>query len=350
SDWKNRFGKMPEGRGIGVGCGFFISGSALPIIWNEYPQTVVHLKLDFDGRVLISSGASDIGQGSDTMLAMVVAETLGIDMHKVFVLAADTLLTPVDLGSYSSRVTFMCGNAAKSAAENLKEEILQAVAQRTQTDISELYIAQSRVKSNDGKVDLAWLQAVDMATAHRGALTVSGNYISPQLGGDFKGAGAGLSPSYSFGACVAEVAVDPHTGAVEVLNVWGAHDCGKALNPMAVEGQLEGSWHMGLGQTLTEEMRYFNGLLLNNNFSDYKIPTSVDTPEFHTHIIESADPEGPFGAKECGEGALHPVIPAVVNAIFNATGVRITSLPVKAEDVLKKIKEAAAIKFQSHEV
>lgn len=350
SDWKNRFGKMPEGRGIGVGCGFFISGSALPIIWNEYPQTVVHLKLDFDGRVLISSGASDIGQGSDTMLAMVVAETLGIDMQKVFVLAADTLLTPVDLGSYSSRVTFMCGNAAKSAAENLKTEILQAVAQRTQTDISELYIAQSRVKSNDGKVDLAWLQAVDMATAHRGALTVSGNYISPQLGGDFKGAGAGLSPSYSFGACVAEVAVDPHTGAVEVLNVWGAHDCGKALNPMAVEGQLEGSWHMGLGQTLTEEMRYFNGLLLNNNFSDYKIPTSVDTPEFHTHIIESADPEGPFGAKECGEGALHPVIPAVVNAIFNATGVRITSLPVKAEDVLKKIKEAAAIKFQSHEV
>jgi 4-hydroxybenzoyl-CoA reductase alpha subunit len=338
SGWDKKYGNMPTGKGIGVGCGFFISGSALPIIWNEYPQTVVHLKLDFDGRVLISSGASDIGQGSDTMLAMVVAETLGIDMQKVFVLAADTLLTPVDLGSYSSRVTFMCGNAAKNAAENLKAEILMAVAQREQTDPIELYIEDSIVKSKDGHIEHSWLQAVDIATAHRGALTVSGNYISPRLGGDFKGSGAGLSPSYSFGACVAEVAVDMGTGKVEVLDVWGAHDCGKALNPLAVEGQLEGSWHMGLGQTLTEEMRYFNGLLLNNNFTDYKIPTSLDTPEFHTEIIESNDPEGPFGAKECGEGALHPVIPAVVNAIFNATGVRITDLPVKAEDIIQKIK------------
>jgi 4-hydroxybenzoyl-CoA reductase subunit alpha len=339
SSWKEKFGKMPEGKGIGVGCGFFISGSALPIIWNEYPQTVVHLKLDFDGRVLISSGASDIGQGSDTMLAMVVAETLGIDMEKVFVLAADTLLTPVDLGSYSSRVTFMCGNAAKSAATTLKNEIIEAVSKRKNIPKEELDITNSKVHSNDCSVELNWLEAVDMATAHRGALTVSGNYISPKLGGDFKGAGAGLSPSYSFGACIAEVNVDIETGKVEVLNIYGAHDCGKALNPLAVEGQLEGSWHMGIGQAMSEEMKYFNGLLLNNNFLDYKIPSSLDTPEINTNIIETGDPEGPFGAKECGEGALHPVIPAVVNAIYNATGVRITSLPVKAEEVLKKIKE-----------
>lgn len=338
SGWKDKFGKMPEGKGIGVGCGFFISGSALPIIWNEYPQTVVHLKLDFDGRVLISSGASDIGQGSDTMLAMVVAETLGIGMDQVFVLAADTLLTPVDLGSYSSRVTFMCGNAAKSAAENLKKDILTAVSARHNIPVEELYISESKVCSNDQSLSLDWLAATDIATAHRGALTVSGNYISPKLGGNFKGAGAGLSPSYSFGACIAEVSVDTNTGKLEILNVWGAHDCGKALNPMAVEGQLEGSWHMGIGQAISEEMKYFNGLLLNNNFIDYKIPTSLDTPDFYTHIIETGDPEGPFGAKECGEGALHPVIPAVINAIFNATGVRITKLPVKAEDILEKIK------------
>ncbi|MBE2245932.1 MAG: molybdopterin-dependent oxidoreductase [Candidatus Competibacteraceae bacterium] len=348
SSWKDKYGKMPEGKGIGVGCGFFISGSALPIIWNEYPQTVVHLKLDFDGRVLVSSGASDIGQGSDTMLAMVVAETLGIGMDQVFVLAADTLLTPVDLGSYSSRVTFMCGNAAKSAADNLKKEILTAVSLRHHIPIEELYISQSMVCSNDASLQLDWLAAVDMATAHRGALTVSGNYISPKLGGDFKGAGAGLSPSYSFGACIAEVCVDKQTGKVEILNVWGAHDCGKALNPMAVEGQLEGSWHMGLGQAISEEMKYFNGLLLNNNFIDYKIPTSLDTPEFHTHIIETGDPEGPFGAKECGEGALHPVIPAVINAIYNATGVRITKLPVKAEDILEKIKAGTNHDYVEH--
>ncbi len=338
SGWKEKRGNLPAGRGIGVGCGFFISGSALPIIWNEYPQTVVHLKLDFDGRILISSGASDIGQGSDTMLAMVVAETMGIDMQKVFVLAADTLLTPVDLGSYSSRVTFMCGNAAKQAAEKLRAEILEAVSKRKEMAIEELYIENSRVRSNDNSVNLEWLEAVDMATAHRGALTVSGNYISPKLGGDFKGSGAGLSPSYSFGACIAEVNVNKQTGQVEVLNVWGAHDCGKALNPLAVEGQLEGSWHMGIGQALSEEMKYYDGLLLNNNFCDYKIPTTLDTPEIDTNIIESGDPEGPYGAKECGEGALHPVIPAIANAIFNACGVRITKLPIKADEVLAQIK------------
>lgn len=182
---------------------------------------------------------------------------------------------------------------------------------------------------------------MDIVTAHRGAITVSGNYISPKLGGNFKGAGAGLSPSYSFGACIAEVEVDKNTGQVRIINVWGAHDCGKAINPLAVEGQLEGSWHMGIGQAISEEMKYYNGLMLNNNFIDYKIPTSLDTPEFDTNIIESSDPEGPFGAKECGEGALHPVIPAVANAIYNATGARITKLPIKAEDVLEKIQNAA---------
>ncbi len=338
SGWKERRGNLPKGRGLGVGCGFFISGSALPIIWNDYPQTVVHLKLDFDGRVLVSSGASDIGQGSDTMLAMVVAETLGIDMQKVYVLSADTLLTPVDLGSYSSRVTFMCGNAAKSAATKLKDEIIQSVSKHFMVQVDELYIDRSRLYSNNKKIDLDWLEVVEIATAHRGALTVSGHYTSPKLGGDFKGAGAGLSPSYSFGACIAEVDVNMKTGLVDVRHIWGAHDCGKALNPLAVEGQLEGSWHMGTGQAISEEMKYFNGLLLNNNFCDYKIPSSLDTPEMDVNIIESYDPEGPFGAKECGEGALHPVIPAIANAIFNATGVRITKLPIKADDVLDKIK------------
>ncbi len=343
SDWKKRIGKLPPGRGLGVGCGFFISGSALPIIWNELPQSVVHLKLDFDGRVLLSSGASDIGQGSDTMLAIVVAEVLGIDPDKIFVLAADTLLTPVDLGSYSSRVTFMAGNAAKDAAENLRKEILAAVSAHTETPEPELNLANNRVFSHDKSVDLSWLEAVDMLTARRGAVSVSGKYISPKLGGDFKGAGAGLSPSYSFGACVAEVQVDADTGQVKVLHIWGAHDCGKAINPMAVEGQLEGSWHMGIGQALSEQMRYFNGLLINNSFLDYKIPTTLDTPDIHTNIIETMDPEGPFGAKECGEGALHPVIPAVTNAIFNAVGVRITQLPISAQEVLRQMKGIKAV-------
>ncbi|MBL7924802.1 MAG: molybdopterin-dependent oxidoreductase, partial [Bacteroidia bacterium] len=339
SGWKDRYGKLDYGHGLGVGCGFFISGSALPIIWNELPQSTVHLKVDFDGRVLITSGANDIGQGSDTMLAIIVGEVLGLSPEWLFVLAADTLLTPVDLGSYSSRVTFMAGNAARNAAEKLKKEIAEALSTKATLAAEEFNFSENRIFSNDKSVDLEWPEAIEILTAGRGAVSVSGCYISPKLGGDFKGAGAGLSPSYSFGACVAEVKVDTETGHVKVLHVWGAHDCGKALNPMAVEGQLEGSWHMGIGQALTETMKYHGGLLLNNNFLDYKIPTALDTPGFSTNIIETMDPEGPFGAKECGEGALHPVIPAIANAIFDAAGIRITRLPIRPEDVLSLIRK-----------
>ena len=339
SNWKEKYGKLPFGRGIGVACGFYISGSALRIHRNEYPQSVVHMKLDLDGRVLITSGASDIGQGSDTMLAIIAAEVLGITFDNVQVLAADTLLTPIDLGSYSSRVTFMAGNAAKMAAENLKKKILEAVSERKNVPFEELNIANERVFTNDKSVDISWREAIEIVTAGTGAVAVSGYYNSPKLGGNFKGAGAGLSPSYSFGAVIAEVNVSENTGAVKVEKIWGAHDAGRALNPLAVEGQLEGSWHMGLGQALSEEMRYHEGLLLNGNLLDYKVPTSVDTPDMDVSIIESIDPEGPFGAKECGEGGIHPSIPAVANAVHDAVGYRVTSLPIRAEEILKGIKE-----------
>ncbi len=339
SQWAEKFKKLPEGHGIGVACGFFISGSALPIHWNEYPQSVVHLKVDLDGRVLVTSGASDIGQGSDTMLAIIVAEVLGLSLENIFVVAADTTLTPIDLGSYSSRVTFMAGNAAKQAAEKLKEKVLDAVAKLHDVDKTELNFQNEKVFSNDGKIDLTWTEAIENATRKVGALNTSGAYNSPKLGGDFKGAGAGLSPSYSFGAVITEVKVDVATGHVKVVDIWGAHDAGKALNPLAVEGQLEGSWHMGLGQAVSEQMKFRDGLLVNGNLVDYKIPTSKDTPPIHTNIIETIDPEGPFGAKECGEGAIHPVIPAVANAIYDAVGVRVTSLPINSEEVLKEIKK-----------
>lgn len=339
SNWKDKFGKLQAGHGIGVACGFFISGSALPIHWNEYPQSVVHLKVDLDGRVLVTSGASDIGQGSDTMLAIIVAEVLGISLDNIFVVAADTTLTPIDLGSYSSRVTFMAGNAAKMAAENLKAQITENICKQLACSMDELCFEQERIFTIDGKTDLSWIEGIEYATRKVGALNSSGYYNSPKLGGEFKGSGAGLSPSYSFGAVIVEVKVNQETGHVKILNIWGAHDAGKALNPLAVEGQLEGSWHMGMGQAMSEQMRYRDGLLVNGNLLDYKIPTSKDTPPIHTNIIETNDPEGPFGAKECGEGAIHPVIPAIANAIHNAVGVRITSLPITSECVFTAIKE-----------
>lgn len=234
----------------------------------------------------------------------------------------------------------MAGNAAKDAAENLRKEIAKTISIKSGISIEELNFAEGRIFSNDKSVDLSWMDAIEQLTAKRGAVSVSGKYISPKLGGNFKGSGAGLSPSYSFGACTAEVKVDVNTGHVKILNVWGAHDCGKAINPLAVEGQLEGSWHMGIGQAISEEMIYYKGLIVNNNFLDYKIPTTLDTPDIHTNIIETIDPEGPFGAKECGEGALHPVIPAIANAIYDAVGIRITKLPIKSEDVLQLMKES----------
>lgn len=341
SQWKKKYDNLPGGHGIGVACGFFISGSALPIIWNEYPQSVVHLKLDFDGRVVIYSGASDIGQGSDTMLAMIVAETLGIDPDKTYVHSADTLFTPVDLGSYSSRVTFMAGNAAKMAAEKLKEKLIKAASKKHGVNADQLDIKNGMLTGKNSKLSLSWKELVDIATAWKGALNTSGYYISPKLGGDFKGSGAGLSPSYSFGALIAEVKVNSQTGETAVINMWGAHDCGKAINPLAVEGQLEGSWHMGMGQALNEGMEYYEGLLLNSSLLNYKIPTSADTPDFNTHIIETSDPEGPFEAKECGEGALLPAVPAIANAIYDATGVRINRLPVTPDKIIDGLRQKA---------
>ncbi len=252
-----------------------------------------------DGRITVYSGASDIGQGSDTMLAQITAEVLGLSLQEIRVVSADTEQCPIDLGSYSSRVTFMAGNAAREAAQNLKKALA----------------------AGDAPVGI-------------------GSYEAPAMGGTYKGAGAGLSPSYSFGASVAEVKVDSDTGQIKVEKIWLAHDCGKALNPLAVEGQIEGSVHMGLGQFLGEAVTFDEGRIRNASFLDYKMVLSTDLPAIEAIIVESSDPEGPYGAKECGEGALHPVLPAVGNAVYDAVGIRVRELPATAERVLAEIKHA----------
>ena len=342
SCWDERRGRLPYGRGLGVACGFYISGSALPIIWNRYPQTVVQAKLDFDGRVVIFSGASDIGQGSDTMLAQVAAQTLGLPLNRIQVESADTRLTPVDLGSYSSRVTFMAGNACKSAAEKLRGTIARAVALEKGIEAEVIEFRDQHLYAGAEDPVATWDEAVEMTLAGRGAFVESGFYISPKLGGDFKGSGAGLSPSYSFCAFISEVEVDLHTGHVRVVKIWGAHDCGRALNPLAVEGQIEGCIHMGLGQALSEQLVYQDGKLITASFCDYQIPTAMDTPEMDISIIESGDPEGPFGAKEAGEGPILGVMPSLANAIFDAVGVRMLELPMTPDKVLAALKEKEA--------
>lgn len=339
SGWDGKHGKLPYGRGIGVACGFYISGSALPIHWTKVPQSTVHLKIDMDGGITVHCLAAEIGQGSDTMLAQCVAEPLGVGLDRIRIFSQDTDTDPIDLGSYSSRVTFMAGNAARRAAEDIRKELIQAAARLTGHPPEGFVVGEEVLAyAPNPAISVKWMDALQEALAGRGALMARGCYATaPPMGGKHKGAAAGLSPSYSFQAYVAQVQVDPETGFVEVERIWAAHDCGRALNPMAVEGQVIGSIHMGLGQALTEDFAYHKGNILNPNLLDYRTLTSKQMPPVEVFLIESGDPEGPYGAKECGEGPLLPILPAVANAIHDAVDVRMQELPMTPDRILSEI-------------
>ena len=300
------------------------------------PHSGVQLRLDRQGGVCVMCGSTDIGQGSDSILAYLVAEVLGIEPKDVHVHPADTSLTPVDLGSYSSRVTLMCGQAAIQAGERLKAVIFRAVG-------AKLGVEPSALVARDGKVGVAddwdkalpFAQAVEHGEALHGVLAFPGSYAPPKRAGKYKGGGVGPSPCYSYSACVVELTVDEDTGAVDLEDVWIAHDIGRALNPLLVEGQVEGSIYMGIGEALMEEQVFRKGLHKTPSMLDYKSPTTLETPEIHTFLVETDDPEGPFGAKEAGQGPLLPVIPAIANAIYQATGVRIDEVPITPDKILK---------------
>ena len=342
SGWDDKFRKMPLGKGIGIGCGFFISGSALPIHWDpkKFPHATVHLKIDMDGGVTVHTGAAEIGQGSDTVIAQSVAEVLGLPLDMIRIKSRDTDTSPIDLGSYSSRVTFMNANAAISAAMGIRDELLDATVEITGAERNKLVIGDRRIfAKNDPAVGVSYLEALHKAQEDRGALVSSGAYRTPPMGRTHKGAAAGLAPAYSFSAYVAEVSVDIETGQTKVDKVWAAHDCGKALNPLAVKGQIIGSCHMGMGQVLSEEMRYLRtGHLMNPDLLDYKIPSVHEMPEVVPIIVESNDLEGPFGAKEAGEGPLLPILPAVCNAVYDAIGVRTAELPITPDRMHRMIE------------
>jgi 4-hydroxybenzoyl-CoA reductase subunit alpha len=342
SGWNQKRGRLPYGKGVGIACSHYVSGAANPIIRSNMPHTTVNIKIDRDAAVTVYTGASEIGQGSDTIQVQIVAEVLGVRPERVKLVAADTELTPIDLGSYSSRVTFMAGNACLIAARNMRDEIFAAVAERFGCKPAELEVVDEIIrKTDDPRVRVTFDEAVVMAIDFHGALVAQGAYAPPEeaRGGKFKGAGVGPSPSYSYSAQVAEVTVDPETGRVRVDKIVAAHDCGKALNPLTVEGQIEGSVYMGFGQALQEEMIWESGRLMNPSLLEYRIPSTLENPEIESIIVESEDPEGPFGAKEAGEGSLAATIPAIANAIYDAVGVRINTLPITPEKVLEAIRQ-----------
>jgi len=350
SGWSDRFRKLPFGRGLGIAGSTYISGTNYPIYPNEMPQSAVQMQIDRSGRVAVFSGASEIGQGCDSLVASIAAEELGVPLDYVRVMRGDTDFTPVDLGAYSSRVTFMLGNAAIDAATKLRKMVQDAVAAEWEVKPAEVLLAGGLAMwAPDTERQMPIKEAFNIAESMFGALGSMGSYNTPKdVHGEYRGGTIGASPAYSFTAHVAEVDVDVETGVVEVKKIWVAHDCGRALNPILVEGQMEGSAYMGFGEALMEEQVYKDadhgraGLHNAPSLLDYRIPTSLDTPELEALIVESIDPEGPYGAKEAGEGPLHPSIPAIANAIYDAIGVRMTRLPFSAPSVWKKIAQARA--------
>ncbi len=362
SGWAGRPRRQEPGRGIGVACGFFVSGAGYPIYRSRTPHCTVVIKVDeAGGGVEVRTGAAEIGQGCETVMASIAAETIGIPLDAVRVRSGDTDLA-LDLGAYSSRTTLMTGHATKEAAEDVRGQVLEALAGAMKTPIEELKFEDGLLKVRGGAgnaeairdeylkehrgwaipqagPNLTFAEASRLAFLERGAIVGTGQYRPPALGGKFKGAAVGTSPAYGCSAQVAEVRVDLETGQVKVERIVAAHDCGQAINRTQVEGQMHGNISMALGEALMEEVVFGkDGRILNPNLADYRIPTALDMPAMETIIVESREPNGPFGAKEVGEGGIMPTIPAILNAIYDATGAQIDEFPVSPERVLAALK------------
>jgi 4-hydroxybenzoyl-CoA reductase alpha subunit len=351
SEWKTRYRKLGPGRGLGLACSSYLSGAGLPIYWNDMPHSAVQLKLDRSGGVTAFCGATEIGQGSDDVLVGCVAEILGIEPFDIRAVTGDTDLTPVDLGSYSSRVTLMMGNAAIQAAERARDVLADAVSAKLGAPKGRLVFAERRVfDAEDPSRGMSFSDAVCTAEAMFGTVGSTGSYTPPKSAAKYKGGGVGPSPTYSYSAAVIEVEVDGSTGWVDVPRVWIAHDIGRALNPTLVRGQVEGSVYMGLGEALMEEQIFrrlpqrLSRALVHKfpSMLEYKSPTFLDMPEIFTELVETPDPHGPFGAKEVGQGPLLPIMPALANAVYDAIGVRIDEVPITPEKIVKALAEKAA--------
>jgi 4-hydroxybenzoyl-CoA reductase alpha subunit len=320
-----------RGTGMGFAISSYLSGAGTAIYWNDMPHSEVQIKVD-RGGVTAYCGAMDIGQGSDSVLAAIVAEELGIQAAEVRLVTADTDTTPIDLGSYSSRVTFMAGNAALQAARKMRGMLVEAAAAKMGCAADAVTVAAGRIG------DFSFEEASILAEARFGTLTSAGSYTPPKIAGPYKGSGVGPSPAYSYSACVVDLDAEPRTGLVHLNKVWIAHDVGRAINPLLVEGQVEGSVYMGLGEALMEEQAFRKGLHKWPSMLEYKSPTFLDMPEVETFIVETIDPEGPYGAKEAGQGPLLPVIPAVSSAVFDALGVWIDEIPVTPEKIVEALR------------
>lgn len=348
SGYLEKHGKLPFGKGIGLAGGYYISGTAYTLYQSYKPHTTVLIRVDTEGGVTVHCAAADIGQGSNTVIAQMTAEALGVNFENVHVVSGDTELGTFDLGSFASRVTYASGAAITEAAKQINDKLFEVAAGMLSCRADQLVVKNGRFYSHyEPKKTIEWEKVVDVYTNSVGTLTGIGHFSPPRLKGidlsrgvRVQGANIGHSPTFGFSCQIWEVDVDLETGKIRVEKVTEAGDCGQAVNPMSVDGQVDGSIMFAMGQALYEEMKLdAEGKMINPSLHDYKVPTAMELPELDTTIVDSYDPTAPFGVKESGEGPVQPTIPAITNAIYDAIGIRFTELPITPEKVLKALKE-----------
>ncbi|HMK65871.1 MAG TPA: molybdopterin cofactor-binding domain-containing protein [Thermodesulfobacteriota bacterium] len=337
--WKEKRGKLPKGRGIGIAGASFPSG----VSNMSHISSGSLVQLGQDGAVNVLSGAADIGQGAETVISQIVAEVLGVPMEDIRITAADTGLTPLDPGTFGSGVTVRAGNAARLAAQEVREKLFKLVAEKLKANVEELvakdrmiYVKELPDRGMSLKDAIKAYQYADLPMPIVGRAAWFPPATEPTT--LFKEDG-NFSPSYSFMAQAAEVGVNLETGQIKLLKMVTAHDCGRAINPMLVEGQLEGSVVGGMGQALYENILVEKGQVMNPSFLDYGFPTFLEMPEIEAIEVETDDPIGPFGAKEAGEGTQLSPAPAIVNAIYDAIGVDFKELPVTPDQILEWLEK-----------
>jgi 4-hydroxybenzoyl-CoA reductase alpha subunit len=361
SGWSKKYGKLPPEKGIGIGCGGFVSGAGYakyrgqvqlssekklePFIKKStFPHSNAIVKISEDGTAaILLILAAEIGQGALTVLSQMCAEALGICLDRVRIRSEDTDISPLDLGAYSSRTTLMGGNAVVRASQDVLKKLFGVVSRIWACDPRELEAVSDRVRhTKDPSKVMEWAEAARKYFNDNGPLVGTGWYKPPSgLGGEYKGAAVGTSPAFSFSSSVCECRVDLETGKVKIERITDFHDCGTPINPQAVHGQVEGAVVMGSGEVLMENVAYdAKGNILNPNLHDYLLMTIKDAPEIFSGIVDSFEPEGPYGAKEVGEGATLPVLASVAHAIANATGVWIKELPITPEKILEALKSS----------
>jgi 4-hydroxybenzoyl-CoA reductase alpha subunit len=342
SGWNSKRGKLPRGTGIGMALGSYVSGAGYPIYRTNLPHSAALIRVNEDGSVAtLYTGAVDIGQGSDTVLCQMAAEAMGFRYENMTIVSADTERSPHDFGAYSSRQTLMSGWAVKKAGEMIKAQVLEMAGEMMNVDPTELDCRDGIVfVKNNPTIRELFGKVAREHFVRKGLLVGHGSYTPPKLGGSFKGAAVGTSPAYSFAAQVIEVQIDEETGEINLKDAWDVHDSGTVINPALVHGQAHGGLYMGIGEAIWEEVRFDEkGRILNPNLSEYRMPTALDIPMLNSLVVESYDPAGPWGVKEVGEGASVPTEGCVANAILDATGVLIDSLPLSYEKVWRALKE-----------